>query len=85
LNRPKTYSKENDFYQTKNWYIVRYAVLKAAKGKCMCCGGGGMLHVDHIKPRAKYPKLELDPNNQACNLGKGKWDETDWRNTPLAQ
>ncbi len=42
------------------------------------------LHVDHIKPRSKYPDLALDINNlqilcESCNLGKGAWDETDFR------
>ncbi|MFC6439812.1 HNH endonuclease [Bowmanella sp. JS7-9] len=34
-----------------------------------------MLHVDHVKPRAKFPELALDINNlqilcETCNLGK---------------
>jgi 5-methylcytosine-specific restriction endonuclease McrA len=56
----------------------------------MCCGAsakdGIRIHVDHIKPRSKYPKIELDINNlqilcDDCNIGKGNWDETDWRVT----
>ena len=35
-----------------------------------------MIHVDHIKPRSKYPKLALDQSNlqplcETCNLKKG--------------
>lgn len=42
------------------------------------------MHVDHIKPRSKYPHLAYDVNNlqvlcQDCNFGKSNHDETDWR------
>jgi 5-methylcytosine-specific restriction endonuclease McrA len=45
---------------------------------------GSVMHVDHIKPRWKYPELSLSFENlqvlcKDCNLGKGGWDETDWR------
>ena len=44
-------------------------------------GGGVVLHVDHIKPRSKFPELELSLDNTQvlcadCNLGKGAWDDT---------
>ena len=53
----------------------------------MVCGASGkqtVLHVDHIKPRSKYPELALDPNNlqvlcKDCNLGKSNLYNTDWR------
>lgn len=51
----------------------------------MACGQKkGFIHVDHIKPRSIFPSLELDISNlqilcEACNLGKGAWDQTDWR------
>jgi 5-methylcytosine-specific restriction endonuclease McrA len=61
--------------------------LKRAGGRCECCGRGridAVLHVDHIKPRSRFPWLALDPNNvqvlcDDCNMGKGTWDFTDWR------
>src|SRR5262249_39926358 len=39
---------------------------------------------DHIKPRSKFPELELELGNLQvlcadCNLGKRAWDQTDWR------
>jgi 5-methylcytosine-specific restriction endonuclease McrA len=45
---------------------------------------GKPLHVDHIKPRSKYPELEYEISNlqilcDDCNLGKGNRDEIDWR------
>jgi 5-methylcytosine-specific restriction endonuclease McrA len=50
----------------------------------LCRQTNGVMHVDHIKPRSKYPHLALRESNlqvlcEACNLGKGNWDETDWR------
>jgi 5-methylcytosine-specific restriction endonuclease McrA len=42
------------------------------------------MHVDHIKPRSRFPHLELSLDNlqvlcAACNVGKGNRDEIDWR------
>jgi hypothetical protein len=44
------------------------------------------MHVDHIKPRSKYPDLELSRQNlqvlcEDCNLGKSNKYEDDWRNS----
>ncbi len=80
-----------DFYSSREWQTVRYQALLKASGSCQCCGQkpsvGKPLHVDHIKPRSKYPHLALDVENLQvlcvdCNLGKGNWDETDWRPAP---
>ncbi len=77
-----------DFYTSDAWRDVRYRALKASSGCCQCCGArpalGKPLHVDHIKPRSKFPELELDLGNLQvlcadCNLGKSAWDQTDWR------
>lgn len=76
------------FYDTDEWREVRYRALVIHGGCCQCCGAspfrGNPLHVDHIKPRSKFPELELDLNNlqvlcKDCNLGKRAWDQTDWR------
>lgn len=75
------------FFRCEGWMRVRYAALVRHKGRCMACGASGAnvrLHVDHIKPRARYPELALEISNlqilcEPCNLGKGCWDETDWR------
>lgn len=45
------------------------------------------MHVDHIKPRSKYPELELEFTNLQilcadCNLGKRNHDSIDWRGVP---
>lgn len=72
-----------------DWQRLRYRALQVAKGKCQCCGAtaessGHPLHVDHIKPKRKYPELAFEFSNlqvlcKACNFGKNEWDETDWR------
>jgi 5-methylcytosine-specific restriction endonuclease McrA len=76
------------FYNSSQWRALRYKVLKASKGCCELCGSGPTkekpLHVDHIKPRSKFPDLDLDINNCQvmcfdCNMGKGNTDTTDWR------
>jgi 5-methylcytosine-specific restriction endonuclease McrA len=78
--------KIKSFYHSKDWLFLRYEALKKLPKKCACCAKTeGEMHVDHIKPRSKYPELELDFNNlqilcRDCNLGKSNLDETDWRN-----
>lgn len=80
---------ERPFYKSREWKELRYQALKAHGARCQCCGAtakesGQMMHVDHIKPRSKFPHLALDLSNlqvlcAACNLGKSNIDETDWR------
>jgi len=88
--RPKkSYSSYKEFYSSKEWRKVRVRVLEKYECKCMMCGRspkthGIVIHVDHIKPRSKYPKLELSISNlqilcEDCNLGKSNRYETDWR------
>lgn len=76
------------FCSSMKWKQLRYLALKNTDGRCQCCGAtaadGVQIHVDHIKPRSKYPDLALSLDNLAvlcsdCNIGKGSWDETDWR------
>lgn len=80
--------REATFYDSRPWLELRYRVLAARGGCCQCCGNRGLwndpLQVDHIKPRSKFPELELDFENlqvlcRDCNVGKGAWDQTDWR------
>lgn len=75
------------FYSSRSWLTLRVIVLKKRGNRCECCGASPpdvRIHVDHIKPRALFPTLALDETNlqvlcDACNRGKGAWDETDWR------
>lgn len=77
-----------DFYNSKAWRSIRYMAFKQYGKHCMCCGAtaqsGVVMHVDHIKPRSKFPELALTLSNlqilcEDCNIGKGAWDSTDWR------
>lgn len=83
-----------EFYNSQEWKTVRYQALKKYGARCQCCGStprdGVQMHVDHIKPRSKYPHLALDVNNlqilcEPCNMGKRAWDETDWREKPPSE
>lgn len=75
----------DSFYVSREWLKLKYKVLKTYGKECMCCGRTeGQLHVDHIKPRSKYPHLQMDFDNlqvlcRDCNFGKGNHDETDFR------
>ena len=80
--------KSDAFLSTYAWRRLRMRVLKRDGAKCACCGAtpatGAVMNVDHIKPRRLFPDLALDENNlqvlcDACNHGKGNWDQTDWR------
>ena len=78
-----TVFKTDDFYQTAEWLKLRYEVLKKYQ-KCELCGAKDNLHVDHVRPRSKYPELELEPENMqilcgSCNLGKSNRDCEDYR------
>ena len=82
---PKENNKPISFYETREWRTLRYRVLKN-QGRicCLCRRTDGIMHVDHIKPRSKYPELSLVESNlqvlcESCNLGKSNLDETDWR------
>lgn len=86
--RGKPPDNEVPFYATVEWRRLRYQAFVRYGNACQCCGMGASqgipLHVDHIRPRSKYPQLEFDLSNlqvlcEDCNLGKGAWDETDWR------
>ena len=65
---------------------IRWQVFQRDKWKCVACGRTAandvILHVDHIVPRSKGGKNDLD-NYQTlchiCNIGKGNKDETDLR------
>lgn len=77
------------FYESREWRELRYRVIQKYESKCMACGRtplkhGVIIHVDHIKPRSKYPELALVFENlqilcEDCNIGKSNKDETDWR------
>ncbi|MBU2979710.1 HNH endonuclease [Alteromonas sp. C1M14] len=76
---PVSAKSETSFYQTRAWRTLRLTVLRESDGLCTYCGSGiqhgSVMHVDHIKPRSKYPHLALDISNlqvlcEDCNFGK---------------
>ena len=76
------------FYDSRAWKELRYEVLREGAGACCCCGArasdGLRIHVDHIKPRSKYPELQLNKSNlqilcEDCNYGKSNYYNDDWR------
>jgi len=80
--------KAPGFYASPAWLELRYRALRLSNGRCECCGAratsANPLHVDHIRPRSRYPERELDLTNlqvlcRQCNLGKRDSDTIDWR------
>jgi len=76
------------FYDSDEWRSLRYKAFKEYGRKCFVCGAtpesGAQLHVDHVKPRSKFPELELVLGNlqilcKDCNLGKSNTDSIDWK------
>lgn len=67
----------DSFYTSRAWLSLRYKVIMKYGRMCAICKAMNVeIHVDHIKPRSKFPHLELDINNlqvlcKDCNLGKG--------------
>jgi 5-methylcytosine-specific restriction endonuclease McrA len=76
------------FLRSFQWRQLRMVVLVKRGNRCECCGAspkdGITIHVDHIKPRRRFPELALVEANlqvlcEVCNHGKAGWDYTDWR------
>lgn len=74
-----------DFYASPEWLDLRYRALRDYGRECMLCRRrDGEMHVDHIKPRSKYPRLELKYSNlqilcRECNLGNSNRYMDDFR------
>ena len=78
------------FYSSWEWKKARYETLKRYGAFCMCCGSDRNIVVDHIKPRSRFPELELDRENlqvlcNECNMGKSGDDHTDFRQAHRVQ
>lgn len=85
--KPKAKAAQT-FYNSSEWRKLRYQALKLYGAKCACCGRtakhGCVMHVDHIKPRSKYPHLALEITNlqilcDECNVSKSNTDDIQWR------
>src|SRR3990167_10699854 len=83
----KKIAEDKEFFSGPLWQILRFGAFSRHGNKCLCCGRQPpdvVLHVDHVKPRSKYPELAHDINNlqilcEDCNLGKSNDYETDFR------
>ena len=88
VSRKKPFTP-HPFYSSPDWRRLRIMKLhnhnKDFGPKCSICRNASLsLHVDHIKPRSKYPELELDYNNlqvlcAECNIGKSNLEDKDLR------
>jgi 5-methylcytosine-specific restriction endonuclease McrA len=82
------WTRERYPISSRLWQRIRYLSHVENGYRCQCCGAtsGVMdvsLHVDHIKPRSRYPELTFDVDNtqilcRSCNARKGT-KETDYR------
>lgn len=77
--------EKKNFYLSKRWKALRYDVLLKYGRDCMLCGiTARPPHIDHIKPRSKFPELAYEVSNlqvlcAECNEGKSNRDTTDFR------
>ncbi len=87
------YKQADPFLTSFEWRRVRMIALRRDGAKCACCGrtsaDGVRIHVDHIKPRRRYPELALDVANlqvlcEECNHGKGSAFDDAWRTETAA-
>lgn len=82
---PGASKTKNSFYLSKKWNEIRRKVLKHYGCVCMRCKANNeIMHVDHIKPRSKFPGLQFTLNNlqvlcKPCNELKSNIDFTDYR------
>lgn len=98
LSRIETKQKDvtgddRSFYRSSAWRKLRFSVLSESNGACGACGAkaseGARLHVDHIKPRSKYPELSLDPENlqilcEDCNIGKSDSEPVSFKDVAMS-
>ena len=80
------FKNDQQFYASWEWKELRYKVLTKYGPVCMLCGAKDNIVVDHIKPRSKFPDLQLEFENlqvlcDSCNKGKSNKDYTDFRKT----
>lgn len=86
----KTVKGQNDdFYNSTKWRKLRLEKLEEYGAVCQRCLikygiiVSKKLEGHHVKPRSKYPELELEPENiviicKTCNAELGDSDITDW-------
>jgi len=85
LNRPECPNPEALVKKNYKHHMNKEALRKSTSGKCMYCESkmehNSSSHVEHIKPKSKFPELEFTWDNlgfscECCNKNKGdKYDE----------
>lgn len=79
------------FYESRPWKALRIKVLVAYGRRCMKCSRvDGEMHVDHIKPRSRFPLLSLTFENlqvlcKDCNMEKSNLHATDYRDESVSR
>jgi hypothetical protein len=84
------------FYSSQKWRRLRYEVMREHIGKngrtCAACHAKNIdeVHVDHIRPRSKFPELALEKSNmqilcKSCNLGKSNYFNDGWNKGQLSE
>jgi 5-methylcytosine-specific restriction endonuclease McrA len=72
----------------KVWRPIRKSIINMYGVTCMKCKKEPSsikdIHVDHVKPKSKYPELKYDKSNlqvlcKKCNFEKGNNSENDYR------
>lgn len=83
---PKKKRKKKYRLRAKEWKILRALVIDILGTACLKCGfnAGEKIHVDHIKPKSKFPELAMEIDNlqvlcRRCNFEKAASDTTDYR------
>lgn len=83
--RDLLHAQGDDFYLSKPWLKMRIKCFAVYGRKCMSCDRlDGEMHIDHIKPRSKFPELSLTFDNlqvlcRDCNMAKWNYHATDYR------
>ncbi len=77
------FENKESFYNSCEWKDLRNTVFNKYPPICFRCCNKNNLAVDHIKPRSKYPELELEFDNlqilcRDCNIIKGVKDSPEW-------
>lgn len=79
--------KSTSFGSQNDWRYLRKKVLKIQGKHCLKCGKThDRMHIDHIKPKSKYPHLEFKIDNLQvlcgdCNRKKSFDKEVDYRSS----
>jgi len=88
IKSKKQMKKANEEFKKKKMQKIRLFIIPLYGYVCMRCGivptSIKDLHVDHIKPKSKYPELWFDLFNlqllcKRCNFEKSNKNEMDYR------